>query len=375
MHDVIIVGAGQAGLAAGWHLKKRGIEFIILEKESVPGGSWPSYYDSLELFSPARYSALPGSPFPGDAHRYPKRDEVISYLRHYAKDHELPVIPSARVSSVTRDTHFEVTAEDSRRFQAKALIVATGGFGTPYLPETAGQQAFEGSVLHSCSYRTAQPFQGKRVVVVGGGNSAVQIACELAPVSDVTLAVRSRLRFLPQRILGRDLHFWLGVTGLDRTNLFSDQSTPVIDVGRYRRALKERMPPVRKMFSRFWSFGVEWGDGNREHVDAVIFGTGFRYRADFLADLGVLDPYGEPLQRHGRAAGQDRLFFVGIPGQRGLSSATLRGVGRDAASVVRKLSKELREGRATSSADFRIGMGEPVTVRKSRRSVVWEGKP
>jgi putative flavoprotein involved in K+ transport len=178
--DTLVIGAGQAGLAAGYQLQRAGRSFTILEAAAQPGGSWPHYYESLRLFSPARFSSLPGLPFPGNPDRYPARDEVIAYLRQYAEHFQLPIVTHARVAQIARDSEvFTVQTDDGRTFQARSLIAATGAFHRPYLPQLPGQDAFRGAVLHAFAYRDPVPFQGQHVVVVGAGNSACRSPANL----------------------------------------------------------------------------------------------------------------------------------------------------------------------------------------------------
>jgi putative flavoprotein involved in K+ transport len=347
--DTIVIGAGQAGLAAGYHLQRTGQRFAILEASETLGGSWPRYYASLRLFSPARFSSLPGLPFPGDPERYPARDEVVAYLRQYAAHFRLPVITSAQVVAVARNASlFTVTAADGRQFQARSLIAATGSFHTPYLPELPGQEQFRGTILHSSAYQEPAPFAGKRVVVVGAGNSAVQIAVELARTARVTLATRAPVRYVPQRPLGRDIHFWWWLFGLDTSpleslrggllNRLAGSSGPaVLDSGVYQAAIAAGMPEQRPMFERFTANGVEWPGGGSEAIDSVIFATGYRSSLSYLAPLGAFDDEGQLLQHHGTSTTVAGLGFVGLSNQRTLASATLRGVGDDAAVVVRAL--------------------------------------
>jgi putative flavoprotein involved in K+ transport len=350
--DTIVIGAGQAGLAAGYQLQRAGVPFVILEASEEPGGSWPHYYDSLRLFSPARFSSLPGMPFPGDPERYPARDEVIAYLRAYAARFQLPVVSGARVETVERDGELlEVRTADGRSYRSRSLIAATGAFHRPHLPQLPGQEQFGGKVLHSFSYRTPAPFAGQRVVVVGGGNSAVQIAAELARVARVSLASREPVRFVTQRPYGHDVHFWWSLLRFDTSPLESPQARlfawlasgkgpRVLDAGIYRQALAAGAPDTRPMFSRFTERGVVWADGEEESVDTVIFSTGYRPNLDYLAPLGALDDAGQALQRHGVSTAVPGLGFVGLSNQRTFASAALRGVGPDAALVVRVLRRQ-----------------------------------
>jgi putative flavoprotein involved in K+ transport len=184
---------------------------------------------------------------------------------------------------------------------------------------------------------------GKRVIVVGAGNSAVQIAVELAKVARVTLATRQPVRFVPQRLLGCDIVCWLQWTGLDYLPWLKDQGVPVLDAGEYRKALTEKKPDQRPMFHAFTETGVLWSEGEQEAVDAVIFATGYRPHFPHLAGLGALQGNGQPLHRKGVSSAVPGLYFVGLSGQRSFRSATLRGVGPDAAYVVRALRRHLAE--------------------------------
>ena len=346
-YPVIIIGAGQAGLAMGRQLQRQGVDFLIVEAGDRPRGSWRHYYDSLQLFSPAAYSALPDLPFPAASGHYPHRDEVVRYLASYATHFQLPIRCDTRIERVSRQgTGFRLQDANGLAYQCAALVVASGAFSQPYIPRIGGLEDFRGSVLHSSAYRTPQAFAGQRVVVVGAANSAVQIAHELATVAEVTLATREQVRFFPQRLLGLDFHAWLHWSGLERTRWLSDQGTPVLDDGRYRRALREGRYRQRDMFRQLASDGLIWADGSREAIDALIFATGFRPNLPFLAELPVQNAQGQLLQRNGRASQVAGLFFVGQARQRNFASATLRGVGPDAAHLLPALLDHLQQSQA-----------------------------
>ena len=189
--DTLVVGAGQAGLAAGMALRRAGLSFMIVDAADQPGGSWARYYDSLTLFSPSRFSSLPGLRLPGRRGRYPTRDEVTRYLRNYATHFQLPVRTSARVLDASWDGEaFEMTLADGARLAARSVIAASGGFGRPVIPDIPGATSYTGRLLHSAGYQNPDEYAGQRVVVVGAGNSAIQIAVELAGMANVTLATR-----------------------------------------------------------------------------------------------------------------------------------------------------------------------------------------
>jgi len=333
MIDAVVVGAGQSGLAAAHALRRTGRSPVVLEAGQEPVGSWPFYYDSLTLFSPARYSSLPGMPFPGDPDHYPHRDEVVDYLRQYAKNLDADIRTGQRVTAVHRhDDRFTVHSEDGTELTTPIVIAASGAFGRPYRPTLPG--SFTGTVLHSADYREPSPFAGQRVVVIGAANTAVQIGHELSTVATVTLATREPVRFAPRRPFGRDVHFWSVVSGFDHLPighlLRTPPRQPVNDDGRYRRALDAGRPDQRRMFTAVDGTMVTWSDGTREHVDTILLATGYR------PELSYLDS-AERAQLRGLSTVHPGLGYVGLEWQRSFASATLRGVGRDARYVVRRL--------------------------------------
>jgi putative flavoprotein involved in K+ transport len=339
----IIIGGGQSGLAAARACLELGQTPVVLEAGADATGSWPRYYDSLTLFSPARYSALPGMPFRGDLDRYPHRDEVVAYLARYAASLDVDIRTHTRVVAVSSlDGGFAVDAADGTRFTAASVIAASGSFSSPHLPTLPGQEGFAGTLLHSAGYANPEPYAGQRVVVVGAGNSAVQIAYELAKVASVTLATNKPVRWFPQRPLGRDIHFWFQITGFDRLprQVDAPPTQPVLDTGIYRGALADGLMGRRPMFRRFDGEHLVWSDGSRERVDAVLFATGFRPSLDYLHPLGALDERGRPRHTHGLSTTHKGLGFLGLEWQRSPASNSLRGVGRDARYLVRKLASQ-----------------------------------
>ncbi|MFG2987545.1 flavin-containing monooxygenase [Streptomyces sp. NPDC048258] len=345
--DVAVIGGGQAGLAAAHALARQGRTPVVLEASDRAAGSWPHYYDSLTLFSPARFSALPGMPFGGDPGRYPHRDEVVAYLTAYAARLQADIRTRRRVTAVRADgSGFTVELEDGGQLAARAMVAASGSFGCPHRPALQGVESFTGRVLHAADYRDPGLFAGQRVVVDGAGNSAVQIASELARESPATLATRAPVKFARQYVLGKDLHFWLTRTGLDAAPfgrlLKTPPAPPVLDDGRHRAALTAGTPDRRPMFTGLAGDRVTWADGTTERLDALILATGYRPHPPYLAGLdGALDPAGHPRHRDGASPVHPGLAFVGLEGQRSLSSNTLRGVGRDAARAVSRLAAHL----------------------------------
>ncbi|MBQ1048924.1 NAD(P)/FAD-dependent oxidoreductase [Micromonospora sp. C51] len=346
VEPVIIVGGGQSGLAAARAALAAGLRPVVLHAGNLPVGSWPDYYDSLTLFSPTRFSAMPGMAFDGDPDHYPHRDEVVTYLHRYAGALDAEIRTGVRVAEVQARSGdgYLVRTDADDQIAAAGIIAASGSFGNPYLPELPGRSDFTGDVAHVANYRRPDPYAGQRVIVVGAGNSAVQVAYELAAHARVTLATREPVRFLPQRVGGRDLHHWLRITGADRlprrilTRLV--QHAAVLDTGVYHQAITSGQLARREMFSAFTPDGVIWGDGTTEHVDTVIFATGYRPDLGYLEPLGAL-AHGTPRQVGGLSTTHRRLAYLGLEFQRSFASNTLRGVGRDAAHVVRAIAGQL----------------------------------
>ena len=345
--DVAVVGAGQSGLAAGQALRQAGLEVLILEAAADVGGSWPSYYDSLTLFSPARFSALPGMRLPGRPNRYPTRDEITDYLRRYAARFDLPVRTRSRVLDAAWDGqafHLDVAGGD--QLTARSMVAASGGFGRPHIPDLPGLGDFTGTLLHAAHYRRPEPFTGQRVVVVGAGNTAVQVAVELAQVATVSLASRQPVRFQTQRPLGLDVHYWARWSGLEALSPGRNdgaRSIVVLDEGRYSAAIAAGRPDSRPMFDRLTATGVTWADGVTEAVDAVILATGYRPDVSYLTGLGALNADGWPIHCRGRSLTVPRLGYVGLPGQTGPASATVRGSGPDARRIATWLRRTLAD--------------------------------
>jgi len=348
---VVVIGAGQSGLAAARGLWELNVSAVVLEAGDRPAGSWPHYYDSLRLFSPAAFSSMPGMPFPGNPDHYPARDEVADYLERYAATLPVEIQTNTRVVSVRQeDDEFVIMAADGRHLRAAGIVAASGSFSNPYRPIFQGRESFTGELLHVAEYRNPTPYVGLRVVVVGAGDSAAQLANELAPVASVTLAARHPLRFIPQRIGGHDVHHWLRETGFDTLpaawlRKIGGGSLITDSVG-VRQTLADGLLDVRPMFIALDGDEVLWSEHERERVDAIILATGYRPSLDYLRELGALDESGAPLHVGGVSTTHLGLAYVGLEYQRSFASNTLRGVSADAAAVAAPLAAWIRDAPA-----------------------------
>jgi putative flavoprotein involved in K+ transport len=357
-HDVVVVGGGQAGLAIGYFLAKQGRDFTILEAASEPAAAWRARWDSLELFTSARYDALPGLAFPGDPKRYPTRDEVADYLTEYARHFDLPVELSSRVRSVGRRGGAYRVELDDRTVDAEQVVVATGPFQVPRVPAFAEQLGPGVVQLHSSVYRAPRDIPEGTVLVVGGGNTGFQIAQELSDSHEVHLSIGSRQTPLPQRILGRDLFWYLEATGL----IYKSAATRIgrraagrdVLIGSRPRALR-RKHGVELHGRAAGAAGstVCFSDGTDLDVRSVIWATGFGVDHSWI-DLPVFDQNGRVVHRRG-VTESPGLYFLGLTWQHTRGSALLGWVKDDAEYIAEQISANRPNARVETRAPERVG--------------------
>jgi putative flavoprotein involved in K+ transport len=340
-YDVVVVGAGQAGLAIGRELARAGRRFVILEAAAV-GAAWRERWDSLVLFTPRRYSGLPGLPFPGDADGYPTRNEVVAYLERYASELGLPVRVDSRVRSVrSGDGDRFIVELDGGAIEADAVVVATGPFQAPFVPAVAEGLGPDVAQLHSVEYRRPADVPTGRVLVVGGGNTGFQLAKELAATHDVQLAVGTKQTPLPQRLLGRDLFWWLTKTGILSKTVDTRLGRRARDrdtlIGSSPRELRRRHGvAVRPRVVRAEGRTVGFADGTELEVDAVIWATGYRPELSWI-EVPVFDDEGRLRHRRG-VTDVPGLFFLGLSWQHTRGSALIGFVGDDAAFIAEQVA-------------------------------------
>ena len=340
-YDVVVTGAGQAGLAIGHFLAQQGKRFLIVDAADSVGAAWRDRWDSLLLFTPRRYDSLPGLPFPGDPAGYPTRDEVIAYLEQYAETFDLPIELGSPVRSVkTNDGGFSVDLGD-RSIEADQVVVATGPFQTPVVPKFAGELAPEVFQTHSTGYRNPSDVPEGTVLVVGGGNTGFQIAEELSATHRVHLAVGSRQMPLPQKLLGRDLFWWLTKTGLIHKTVESRLGQRLKDrdtlIGSSPRELRRRYGVEQKPRAVAASGRTgRFEDGSDVEVDAVIWATGYRPDYSWI-DLPIFDDDGRLRHRRG-VTDVPGLYFLGITWQWTRGSALIGWVKDDAAFLAERIA-------------------------------------
>ena len=341
-YDVIVIGGGQAGLAVGYFLRGQGRRFVILEAAAEPAAAWRARWDSLKLFTSARYDSLPGLAFPGDPDSYPSRDQVVEYLTGYAEHFDLPVELGSEVLAVRPgDNGFLVELRD-RTDVAGQVVVATGPFQRPRIPPVA-ERLEDGVVqMHSTAYRSPADVPGGPVLVVGGGNTGYQIAEELAASHEVHLSVGSRQTPLPQRLLGRDLFRYLEAVRFLRVNVESRlgqrlQHGGETLIGSSPRAARRHGIQLRGRAVDGSGREVRFADGSTLSPAAVIWATGFVLDHSFV-QAPVFGAGGRVVHRRG-VTEVPGLYFLGLPWQYTRGSALLGWVKDDAQYIASEIAR------------------------------------
>ena len=348
--DTIIIGAGQAGLSAGYHLAKRGKPFVILDSADRVGGSWLNRWDSLKLFTPSIRDNLPGMPL-GGGYRFPTKDELLDYLERYVATFELPVRLGVKVDGLFRDgSGFRVTA-GAEAFDADNVILATGAHRVPRTPDFAGDLSDDIVQLHSADYRNPGQLEPGTVLLVGAGNTGAEIAMDVAPTHQVLMAGRT-VGEIPIDIRGWQGRLFFPVLWWVWEHIVTERTKP----GRKVQAEvthEKGEPWVRQKEKDIQQAGVERTsritgvvdgrprneDGEVLEVANVIWCTGFAKDYGWI-DLPGLDSSGRLDQQRGAVVGQPGLYVLGQEFQYMFNSHTVGGVGKDAAYVVEQLDRE-----------------------------------
>jgi putative flavoprotein involved in K+ transport len=375
---VYVIGGGPGGLAAAQALRAQGVRAVVLEKSDRVGSSWRGHYDRLHLHTTRRLSALPGLAIPRSFGRWVARDDVVRYLEKYAEYHELEIVTGVEVSRVEPapdGAGWLLRASGGRELTGRAVVVATGFNHTPYVPEWPGREDWTGEFLHAGSYRSATPYAGRDVLVVGAGNTGAEIAVDLVEggARRVRLAVRTvphlvrrstagwaaqysavLVRRLPVRLVDRMSEVMcrisvpdLAAQGLPRpdTGLYSrvkQGAIPVQDVGIIDAVRTGKVEIVAAVES-FDADGVLLTDGTRLTPEAVIAATGYaRGLEPLVGHLGVLDARGRPVTSGARTPKTaPGLYFTGYTNP---ISGMLREMARDAERIARAVAKKVRTG-------------------------------
>jgi putative flavoprotein involved in K+ transport len=351
--QTVIIGGGQAGLSVGYHLARRKRPFVILESNARIGDTWRRRWDSLRLFTAARYDGLDGMPFPGSPDRFPTKDEMADYLESYVRRFELPVRTGTTVDRVERRGQKYIVTTGTRRIEAEHVVVAMANYQKPRVPSFA-QELDPGIVqLHSLDYRGPHQMQQGDVLLVGAGNSGSEIAMELSRSHAVWMAGRDtgHVPFRPDSLAGRLLLVRLVLRVVFHRILTLD--TPL---GRKARPkiVGQGGPLIRVKPKDLAAAGVQrlprivavrdglpvTDDGRVLDVANVIWCTGFHPGFSWI-DLPIFDDHGEPKHTRGVVEGEPGLYFVGLHFLYAMSSTMIHGVGRDANYLAERIAERI----------------------------------
>lgn len=335
MYDTIVIGAGQAGLAAGYYLKQLRQKFLILDKAAEIGESWKERYDSLVLFTPRRYNSLPGLPFTGENHGFPTKDEVAVYLKSYVQIFKLPIQLKSEVVHVSKVNGVFLIITNHNEYQAKNLIIAAGPFQTPKIPSISRNISSAIFQLHSSQYKNLKQLTAGNVLVVGGGNSGAQIAVELSKERTTYLAHSKKLRYFPLIFQKKSIFWWFEKMGILHAKnhsllgrLIQRKGDPIFGL-QLKDAIKQNEVVLKKRVVNGKQNVVIFEDGSMLEVNNIIWATGFEFILPWLKIEGVLNEKGEIVHRRG-VSNVTGLYFVGLQWQYRRGSALLQGVGYDA---------------------------------------------
>ena len=352
-HKVIVIGAGQAGLSAGYFLKKNNIDFLILDASEQVGDSWRNRWDSLKLFTPAKFNGLAGMPFPSDPNYFPTKDEMGDYLGDYAKHFKLPIRNNIKVDGLSREGNRYCISSGDQHFEAEHVIIAMSNYQIPKIPKLANNINPQIVQIHSFDYRDPSQLKDGAVLVVGAGNSGSELALEAAKNNhEVWLSGRDT-GHIPFNIEGTIAK--LIMVRLVIRFLFHRILTTSTPIGRKVRpkVVSQGGPLIRNKPKDFVAYGIERipkivgvkdglpVDENEKIIDVknIIWCTGF-YPAYSWIDLPIFKDR-EPMQERGVVKNEPGLYFVGMHFLYSLSSAMIHGAERDAEHVAKTIVERL----------------------------------
>ncbi|WP_419886983.1 flavin-containing monooxygenase [Neobacillus niacini] len=342
LYDVLVIGAGQAGLSMGYFLKKTKLNFLILDKGSEIGLGWKNRYDSLTLFTPRTYSSLPGLSLKGEEKQYPTKDEISDYLSLYAKVFSIPIQLNTTVTKVDKEENCFRLYTNQGEYQCKNVIVTTGPFQEPYIPEFSQHLSEKIQQLHSSQYKNPSQLQHGTTLVVGGGNSGAQIAVEISHVRNVYLSVGQPIRYLPQDIGSKSIFWWFDKLGVLKANVNSkvgqfikNKPDPIFGF-ELRSQLKSGDIILKPRVTSADRSVVFFENDNSLEVSNVIWSTGFKSDYSWINIPSIFNEVGTPLHNRGITT-MKGLCFLGLPWQYRRGSALLHGVGYDAEYLIKKL--------------------------------------
>lgn len=344
-YNTIIIGGGQAGLAMGYYLKRKKRSHLILEGNARIGDSWRERYDSLKLFTPRSHSALPGLTLKGNQNGYPLKDEIADYLLAYQEKYELPISLNSKVQKITKnDGKFKISTTSNEVFSCENVIIATGPFQAPFTPKMSKLIKSDIYQCHTVDYRNPSQIQNGKTLIVGGGNSGMQIAIELIKESkEVYLSLGKKPRFFPYTILNKSIFWWLGILGILRFTVNSKigkkirENDPIIGK-EIKPFIKNKRINIFPRAIKAEENKIHFEDGQYIQPENIIWATGFKsdYSYIDITNKSVFDEEGYPIHNRGVTA-ETGLYFIGLPWQYRRGSGLLLGVGTDAKYLAERI--------------------------------------
>ncbi|CAL2080600.1 Pyridine nucleotide-disulfide oxidoreductase [Tenacibaculum sp. 190524A02b] len=346
IYDTLVIGGGQAGLSIAYFLRRNKLDYLVLDDQEKAGGSWLQTWESLKLFSPITYSSLSGWGMPKREDEYPTKDEFISYLEKYEARYNFPIQRNSKVIAVRKENNLFKVETKQNIFYSKTLVSATGTAQQPFIPVYSGQEMFLGEQLHSSGYRNTSNLKGKKVLIIGGGNSGAQILAEVSKVAQTQWVTLHEPYFLPDDIDGRYLfnaatQKFLSKTTNTTSGIKASLSN-IVMVESVKEARNRNVLNTKRPFVSFYKHGVIWKDGTKEEFDIVIWCTGFKANMIHLKPLNIIEN-NRVKTEYTRSIKEQNLWLVGYGSWTGFASATIYGVGKTARHTVKEITELLNK--------------------------------
>ncbi|MGI9532982.1 ArsO family NAD(P)H-dependent flavin-containing monooxygenase [Lutimonas sp.] len=337
--DTIIIGGGQAGLSVGYFMKKTDLDYLLLDNQTKSGGSWLQTWDSLNLFSPSKYSSLSGWQMPATQREYPTKDELLSYLSAYEKRYDFPIVRNTSVIQVSKKKDVFVIETNNGVLLCKSVVSATGTAMAPFVPAYPNSDRYKGKQIHSIDYRNTNGLRNKKVLIVGAGNSGAQILAEVSKVTTTKWVTLEPPVFLPEDIDGRYLFVQANNSYFNKKEAAYTENislSNIVQIESVKEGLKNGVYKDYRPFKAFYDQGVIWSDDSKESFDLVIWCTGFRSNLGHLEKLGITHNNRITTENTG-SIDVPGLWLVGYGNWTGFASATIYGVGKTAKHTVEEI--------------------------------------
>ncbi len=343
--DVVIVGGGQSALALAYYLRRSQLSYVILDAEEKPGGSWQNYWDSVTLFSPAQWSSLPGTLMPGGTDQYPAKQDVLSYFKSYEEKYKLNIQRPVWVESVQKREELFTVTTSKGIYTSRVVVGATGSFRNPFIPDIAGLDVFKGELLHSSAYRNTDEFAGKRIAIIGEGNSGAQILAELSNVATTFWITKDQPDYLPDEVDGK--YLFDAATQLFEAKKLGRSYIPpslghIVMVPSVKDARERKVLNAFTGLQEIKESTILLEAGQEIAVDAIIFCTGFKPSLAFLEQLPVTVKFDKIHTSDTRSRELPGLWMIGYGSWTGFASATVVGVGRSAKQAALEIVEFLK---------------------------------